>query len=232
MSFNIRDSLPENMRDDPIMDEIHTMLRNYNLSRKVRCDKKCQQDKKSRELYNEYLSAKNRVHLAPEELEHAERNYYTFTKGGQWYQDYKEEELKKEATAVIKELSKQFNENIKKLNNTTNMLVKQVSYNRYLKELNNKVTKKIENNKRHIEKVENKKNIADREAEFYLNTKNTYVNTNYYMLFAYICTFIILVGFMIYKKAERIYMYLSGIILIFPFIVYHIINFFNKSYAM
>ena len=78
------------------------------------CGPDCQKMKKTQELEQIYINAQTNMASAPSQLESARKNYYTITKGESAYNAMLEEDLKKKADIIGKEISKNFLEEVKK----------------------------------------------------------------------------------------------------------------------
>jgi len=78
------------------------------------CGPDCQKMKKTQELEQIYINAQTNMATAPSQLESARKNYYTITKGEPAYDAMLEEDLKKKADIIGKEISKNFLEEVKK----------------------------------------------------------------------------------------------------------------------
>lgn len=78
----------------------------------ITCDEKCQENKKSQELYDKYLNSQKILKTAPEKLEKNKKNYYIYTYGPEYYEDMKKKELSENASEIISKISDEFNSQI------------------------------------------------------------------------------------------------------------------------
>ena len=110
------------------------------------CDKK----KSTQDLYKKYLDAQSNVRTAPNQLQLAEKNYYTYSLGEPGYNKYEDTELGNQADKIINEKKTEFNKNsnlVKKLSININSLIANLQnvtelYNNYIDE-NSKLKEEI-----------------------------------------------------------------------------------------
>jgi hypothetical protein len=78
------------------------------------CDASCQENKKSNELKRKYLESKTNLLTAPEQVEVSFKNYLTYTKGDNAYNEYHDKQLEMKANTAVTKFRDNFHEAIKK----------------------------------------------------------------------------------------------------------------------
>jgi hypothetical protein len=78
------------------------------------CDPKCQEEKKRVELKHKYLESKTNLLTAPSQVETSFKNYLTFAKGENAYNDYREHELEAKAETIAEAFKNNFHEEVEK----------------------------------------------------------------------------------------------------------------------
>ena len=78
------------------------------------CDASCQENKKSNELRRKYLESKTNLLTAPEEVEVSFKNYLTYTKGDDAYDEYHDKQIELKANTVVSKFRDNFHGAIKK----------------------------------------------------------------------------------------------------------------------
>ncbi len=76
-----------------------------NANSALSCDADCQDKKKRNELKKKYLEAKTNLLTAPVQLETTYKNYLTYTKGDDAYNEYQERELQEKAKTIVSTLN-------------------------------------------------------------------------------------------------------------------------------
>ena len=77
------------------------------------CDSDCQEKRKKSELKKRYLEAKMNLLTAPTQVETSYKNYLTYTKGDDAYNEYHEKELQQKAELIIKTFKTNFSDEVK-----------------------------------------------------------------------------------------------------------------------
>jgi hypothetical protein len=80
----------------------------------VMCGPDCQKDKTSSDLKQKYVAAKTNLHTAPNQVQVAAKNYYTFTQGEAGYNEYLEKELNDKADKIASEFKNNFDADVSK----------------------------------------------------------------------------------------------------------------------
>jgi len=85
-----------------------------NANKVLACDSNCQELKKKNDLKKKYLEAKTNLLTAPNQVETSYKNYLTYSKGDNAYNEYRENELQQKAEIVITTFKTNFNDGIEK----------------------------------------------------------------------------------------------------------------------
>ena len=131
-------------------DEVNELIQKGNKA--VACGPSCQNKQTADDLYQKFVNAQTNLTTAPDQVTTAAKNYYTYSERPAGYDKYNKTQLTQKANAFAKEMSNEFNQNMKEavlLNtdyNTTyiNSIHTQELYENYLKrnaELNAKIKK-------------------------------------------------------------------------------------------
>lgn len=108
--------------------ELINILESINIDRLINMENIIKQEK-TQELYKKLQDAKNNIVNGEEILETAQKNYYTYTKGAQWYNNFHEKEIEKQVEKNAKLLTKKFNDKKKEIkNNLKTFKIQQISY--------------------------------------------------------------------------------------------------------
>jgi len=78
------------------------------------CGPDCQHDKKQTQLKRKFLDAKTNMQTAPDKLKENRKNYYVFSKGEGYYDDYQEKMLEKKAHRLAYEIKTNLDEELAK----------------------------------------------------------------------------------------------------------------------
>jgi hypothetical protein len=80
------------------------------------CGPQCQKDKTANELKQKYLNSKTNLQTAPNQVQIAAKNYYTFTQGDAGYNEYLETQLHDKAEKIADIYQTNFNADVDKAN--------------------------------------------------------------------------------------------------------------------
>lgn len=84
-----------------------------NANNVLSCDSDCQEKRKKSELKKSYLEAKMNLLTAPTQVETTYKNYLTYTKGDDAYNEYHEKELQQKAATIITTFKTNFSDEVK-----------------------------------------------------------------------------------------------------------------------
>jgi hypothetical protein len=147
-------------------DKINELLEKS--SQAIMCGPTCQKLKVSEELKQRYLDAETNIQTAPIKLEQSKKNYYIYTEGRPYYDNMKEEELKKKANTISQLIEENFNNEVSSAN----------TMNTYLNTalVNSENTKDLL--KEYLEKNQVLKlKLRDRHGDILTNDRKTYYET-------------------------------------------------------
>jgi len=147
-------------------DKINELLEKS--SQSIMCGPTCQKLKVSEELKQRYLDAETNIQTAPIKLEQSKKNYYIYTEGRPYYDNMKEEELKKKADTISQTLAENFN----------NEVSSAYTMNTYLNTalINSENTKELL--KEYLEKNQVLKlKLRERHGDILTNDRKTYYET-------------------------------------------------------
>lgn len=192
------------------------------------CGPTCQKIRTSEELEQNYLNSQTNMLTAPIELENARKQYYTFTKGDGAYNTMLEDDLKKKADMIGKEISAKFLEEVKKAN------VLNAYYNTDL--INSKNTTELyddySSKNKHFETVIRNihGDILTHDRKSYYENQSYEKSDSWYTILIYIyylLVFVFLLG-LIFSPNQLKLMQKIGILFIFiiyPFVMKYISSF-------
>ena len=198
----------------------------YEQDNPLTCDAECKANQAQDAAYEKYLSAKQNLENAPAELETAENNYYMISPEGQSHAAKKEAEAKKEVEEITLQLSNNFDDKVKELQERINSLKAESVASKYMKELAESYGQDIYQINSEITRFTNKKNINDRLAVYYNRDIDTYVGYLHYLRITYwVLVTIFIVFFVISQRFYRFkkYLVISLLLIVFPFILKAII---------
>jgi len=196
-------------------------------SKLLTCDEECRKNEKENLLYNDYLQAKQTATNAPKILEESEKNFYTFSKGGLWYQNMIEKKKEDEATKLISQLYEKYNIKSKEFSLLLNKYKDQKIYDSHIDDLAVNYTSRLNKIRKEIKNKTNNSNIANRKTYYEQQKKITYINMNKILSYIYK----LLVGFyiiflLILKKQYKNKTLISiGIgLILYPYVMPYIIT--------
>ena len=196
-------------------------------SKLLTCDEECRKNEKENLLYNDYLQAKQTATNAPKILEESEKNFYTFSKGGLWYQNMIEKKKEDEATKLISKLYEKYNIKSKEFSLLLNKYKDQKIYDSHIDDLAVNYTSRLNKIRKEIKNKTNNSNIANRKTYYEQQKKITYINMNKILSYIYK----LLIGFyiiflLILKKQYKNKTLISiGIgLILYPYVMPYIIT--------
>jgi len=146
----------------------------------IACGPDCQRENKTTELKQNFLSAKVNLQTAPNQVQVAAKNYYTFTKGESGYNEVLETQLREKAELI----ANTFEENFEKDANQTNTKID--TYNGLLINFTNVFDLYT---KYKLENKELEKEVKDTTSDILTNDRKTFyeeqgiTSLNYYFSF-------------------------------------------------
>ena len=161
----------------------------------IRCGPTCQRNNKIDELKKKYEAAQEEVHSAPERLNNARKNYFTFTHGDSYYQNFEKkknlEKAKKLKSKIKKNANKHMAEIEYKIENT--LFLKKSKKNLYkllnkLRLSNEMLEKNMDRNVASVKTSDRKVFYENQEIETLFFYKN--ILKRFYWLLIVIYTFL------------------------------------------
>ena len=83
----------------------------------IRCGPTCQRNNKIDELKKKYEAAQEEVHSAPERLNNARKNYFTFAHGDSYYQNFEKKKNLEKAKKLKAKIKKNANKHMAEIEN-------------------------------------------------------------------------------------------------------------------
>ena len=200
-----------------------------NANSALSCDADCQDKKKRNELKKKYLEAKTNLLTAPVQLETTYKNYLTYTKGDDAYNEYQERELQEKAKTIVSTFKSNFSDgiqNAKEYYDTYSGLLLNYAH---VVELYEKLLK--ENNALELE-------LKNKTSDILTNDRKTYYedqsidNLSFYHKIIMIIYIIFLIGFAVSiflfpsETSKKTLLVILVFFIIYPFICVRIFKFF------
>jgi len=178
------------------------------------CDKK----KSTQDLYKKYLDAKSNVRTAPNQLQLAEKNYYTYSLGEPGYNKYENTEFGNQADILINEKKSEFDKNsnlVKKLSNNIKSLIANLQnvtelYNNYIDE-NSELKEEI---------IQSGSDVGTNDRKTYYERQNLKFLLNWYNLWSWIYFILLIVFFIMIFTNKSKYSFYVKILIFLLFIIY------------
>lgn len=201
-----------------LLENATSMLNNNELKTTLNCDDDCIRDKQEKALYDDYLNAKNTYENAPNVLEDTERKFYSFSKGGVWYQNFKEQQSEKTASSLIKYLRTDFTDYLKRIKLMINTFNEQEKYVHHIGDLSSQYEKKVKTINNYKSKIENDSNISNREYTYDADNIVFYKKISKYTFWITFLILILYTGYVfgikrIYNKKQIVFVILFMIVL-------------------
>jgi len=161
------------------------LLEKYHQDNPLTCDIECQENLESRLLYDNYVTTKDTLLVAPQEFENAEKAYLTYAQGGAYYVNFKEAQAKEQVAEIIQILSNNFEQKYSEVEALINSLEAQTISEKYIKDLEDSYGRDINQIDREITDYETKNNINDRLSVYYNRRIHTNKNHTFYIRILY-----------------------------------------------
>ena len=197
------------------------------------CGPDCQKFRTSEELEQNYLNSQTNMLTAPIELEDARKKYYTFTKGESAYNTMLEDDLKKKADIIGKEITAKFVEEVKKATVLNTYYNTDLINSRNTSELYDDYSNKNKHFETIIRNIHGDILTSDRKS--YYETQSYEKSDGWYTVLTYIyyiLVFVFLLG-MIFSPNQLKLIQKIGILLIliaYPFIIKYISSFMLQKF--
>ena len=226
--------IPDEYKD--MLSNVNTFVEMANNSDILTCDAECEKNKTERTYYNNFLNQQANLLNASKQFDIAEREYITLSKGSDYYQNFKEDEYKKDADKIIEKLNKKMSEFfiILKQQITNNDTLNEAIEN--TAELRETYSEKVSNLKTDIADEENITNVANRKSYYENQKKGFWCSVNYNLIILFWILFIAyIIISVVYKQYTKKHVKIA--LFVIPFlsllkgsIIYHTIVSFKKKY--
>lgn len=200
-----------------------------NANSALSCDADCQDKKKRNELKKKYLEAKTNLLTAPVQVETSYKNYLTYTKGDDAYNEYHEKELQEKAKIIVSTFKTNFSDGIEQAKESYDTYSGLLLNFSHVVELYEKLVKE---NKKLALAVKNKS------SDVLTNDRKTYYedqsidNLNFYHTIIMVVYIIFLIGFAVSifvfpsASSKKSLLGILVFFIIYPFICVRIFKFF------
>ena len=225
--LKINDKSDLNLNDlNSMYEQVQNALKKQDALNPIICDSKCKANKKENELYDKYVLAKSNYDKSPEEYSDARKNYYMYSKGGDWYSNFLFKESETTINKTVDEYNNKLNDKINSINNSIS------AYNihkKFASSVNN-LHSIQKNNASDINKkimdTKNEVNINERLTQYY-HQQIVYIN-RFIQVFKYIYWFLVVLVMVfiiiLQKKYKNFKILLVSILfIIFPYILDRVI---------
>lgn len=214
------------MNSDSTMNQFNALLQQSQAA--MLCGPDCQKAKAGTTLEQNYLEAKTNVVTAPVKLDVAAKKYLTYTKGQAGYDDYITKELQTKADAIISELKKTFESNLKLARTMNDTYSTQLVNSQYATQVHDKYLE--ENTNLEHELKDNSYDIFTSDRKTYYEDQGLDSLKWWYALFFRLYFIIVIAYFIIFFISTSSYSILSRILIflfliIYPFVMPYVFNF-------
>lgn len=221
---------------DPVNNEAITNQLNSILSgitEKAACGPVCQRDKKANELKKKYLEAKENVRFAPEKYNDAEKNYFRFINGENWWRDYKKEQIEKKTRKELRARNRRFEDFYRSTEKGLLYYKSQFENKNNLNDILNNIDKKLSNFKKSKSDKEKVIQTSYRKSTYYnkeIKNIESYISviTKIYFALVIALSVSLLFFFGEFKKPMTIIMII--LLAIYPFVITDIHLFIVKTF--
>ena len=105
------------LQDQMNLDSLSNLVERLESNPDIICDSECQKSKREKQLFNDYVSAKNNLESAPLQLEEAENKYFKFKYSTNEYLDKATESIKQRINPEIQNIINIFNDQYTSIQN-------------------------------------------------------------------------------------------------------------------
>ena len=189
-------------------------------SQQLLCGPSCQKERKIQELKQTYMNAESNNESASTTLASAKKNYYTYAKGIDGYNEMMETELKDKATKIANVMFENFIRSIKKTSEMIDIYSNSFNNKIYIQELLDEYIKKNNDLKKQINNT--KSTIFTEDRKTYYEKQNFGSLQSWYNIFKWIyifCVFVLLITCFIKKYSWFKIILIFLIFCIYPFII-------------
>ena len=174
--------------DDNLFAGVNNIIKSVNNGVVLSCDAECRENRNISKLYDDYMKAKENVSTAPVRLDQAEEKYFVYTKGEEWYDQFRLERLSAEGDKVADYLLNEFKQKGKRLRALRADAKASKRYETQLSDLHGKYAREIAELEKKTDRLTTKANVNHRLTSYDVEnierkTRNlSRMKTVYYML--------------------------------------------------
>lgn len=188
----------------------------------IACGPTCQEQKKIEDLQQKYLNAQSNVANAPEQLEKAEKEYYTVSKGAAYYNDFLRNKLQGKADILGNTLKSNFQKNVQLATEFSQTYDSLSTNYQHVLELFNGYVKSNESLKKELNGVQ--KDIVTNDRKTYYEHEHFTSMKNWYYLFKWvyiILVFVFILGIFLVRNSYSLKykIFLLVIFILYPFVI-------------
>jgi len=212
---------------DQLFSGVAPLLQKYHDDNPLVCDAACQDDKREKAAYNQYLKAKRNLESAPEEFQEAEKQFYELAPNGQSYQDFKHKQAGKQVGKIVSILSEKFEQKVEEVTAKLQNYKQTGMMKKHMSELKDGYARDINQMETEIGRYKNKMNINDRLSFYYSKQIKTlrwwlyYIKIIYSMLLTWwICYFILYKNLWLSKRLAV----LTTILVLVPLVIRKVVE--------
>lgn len=174
-----QDQPPPVVIDGAQMDKINNYIDTFNAHLSTLCDAECRQNQYIKELYEEYMAAKNNLSAAPVEVQEAEKNYYIAERGAAWYSNFEMSKATEQSDADMVKIKSNLENIYDSINKDIDYYGSQLIYRNRLGDMVNTQNSELQNAIKEEKDLDSKRNVANRLATYYANDVE-WVNSVFY----------------------------------------------------
>ena len=216
------------------INNVASMTQQLNESDLLNCNEECQRKRKIDELLVKYEAAVKNVESADEELEDAERNYYVFSRGQQYYDNMMTDKYTKAINTELEGITSDYRKEYRELSALIKYNTDQRTYQDNYRKIMEYKGEQVSENSKNINDTESDVNVENRKV-FYDSQKGEFYNKlNNALFYIYYIVVLVLAGivFGIQKKySNRKAIGVIVFLLAYPFIVNPLYNGVVKVYT-
>ena len=212
---------------DQLFSGVAPLLQKYHDDNPLICDAACQDDKREKAAYNQYLKAKRNLESAPEEFQEAEKQFYELAPNGQSYQDFKHKQAGAHVGKIVSILSEKFEQKTEEVTAKLQNYKQTGMMKKHMSELKDGYARDINQMETEIGRYKNKMNINDRLSFYYSKQIKTlrwwlyYIKIIYSMLLTWwICYFILYKNLWLSKRLAV----LTTILVLVPLVIRKVVG--------
>ncbi len=200
-----QDQPPPVVIDGAQMEKINNYIDTFNAHLSTLCDAECRNNRYIKDLYEEYMAAKNNLRAAPDEVQEAEKNYYIAERGTTWYSNFKMSKATEHSYDDIAKIKSNLENIYDSINKDIDYYGSQLIYRNRLGDMINTENVELQQANKEVKDLDSKRNVANRLTTYYANdiewVNSVFYYTNLRLFYWILVIFItIRVCWKIYKR--------------------------------